>query len=161
MRSSVFWRPAFLWLGRTPVGLYMRESTHGFAAVETIHLLGLALLGGVVLLLSLGALQVAVAGQTPAATARGLLPVFLAALSAMVVSGVLLVASKPMRYYLSPPFRWKLAFLAAGVALYLALDRRLTRAPEPRTGFTDRALAVALLVTWLGVGLAGRFIGLL
>ena len=33
-------RQAFLWLGHTPVGLYMRDSTNGFAIVETAHLLG-------------------------------------------------------------------------------------------------------------------------
>jgi len=154
-------RQLFLWLGHTPVGLYMRDSTHGFAAVEAVHLLGLALLGGVVLLLSLGALRVALAAQTPAATARGLYPVFLAALTVMLVTGVLLVASKPLRYFLSDPFRWKIAFLAAGVGLYLYLSRRLTRADPAANLRTDRALAVFLLILWLGVGLAGRFIGLL
>jgi hypothetical protein len=154
-------RQLFLWLGHTPVGLYMRDSTNGFAAVEAVHLLGLALLGGVVVLLSLGALQVAVAGQTPGATARGLYPVFLGALAVMLLSGVLLVASKPLRYFLSAPFRWKIALLAAGVGLYLYLTRRLTRSDPAAAARADQALAVLLLVLWLGVGLAGRLIGLL
>ena len=46
-------RDAFLWLATTPVGRYMNDSTFGFAGVEAAHLLGLAVLGGVVLLLSL------------------------------------------------------------------------------------------------------------
>jgi len=154
-------RRLFLWLGHSSVGLYMRDSTHGFAAVEAVHLLGLALLGGVVILLSLGALQVALAGQTPAETARGLYPVFLSSLTVMLITGVLLVASKPLRYFLSAPFRWKMAFLAAGVGLYLYLSRRLTRGDLAAAVRTDRILAVVLLTLWLGVGLAGRFIGLL
>jgi hypothetical protein len=154
-------RQLFLWLGHTPVGLYMRDSTHGFAAVEAAHLLGLALLGGVVVLLSLGVLQVALAGQTPAATARGLYPVFLSSLAVMLITGVLLVASKPLRYFLSTPFRWKIAFLAAGVGLYLYLSRRLTRGDPAAAARTDRVLAILLLILWLGVGLSGRFIGLL
>jgi hypothetical protein len=153
-------RQLFLWLGHTPVGLYMRDSTNGFATVETVHLLGLALLGGVILLLGLGALQVAVAGETPSATARSLRPVFATGLAVMLASGVLLVSSKPLRYFLSAPFRWKIALLVAGVALYLCLDRRLTGAADtaPRT---DGRLAVLLLIVWFGVGLAGRLIGLL
>jgi hypothetical protein len=154
-------RQLFAWLGHTPLGLYMRDSTNGFAAVEALHLLGLAGLGGVVLLLSLGVLQVAVAARTPAQTARGLYPVFLAALTAMLATGVLLVASKPLRYYLSAPFRLKIAFLAAGVALYLYLSRRLIKASPGATVRTNKALAILLLILWLGVGLAGRFIGLL
>jgi hypothetical protein len=153
-------RQLFLWLGHSPVGLYMRDSTDGFATVETVHLLGLALLGGVILLLGLGALQVVVAGETPAATARSLRPVFATGLAVMLASGVLLVASKPLRYFLSAPFRWKIALLVAGIALYLYLDRRLTgaAAAAPRT---DGRVAVLLLIIWFGVGLAGRLIGLL
>lgn len=154
-------RQAFLWLGHTPVGLYMRDSTNGFATVETAHLLGLALLGGVILLLGLGALNLAVAGETPAATARSLRPVFALALMAMLASGVLLVASKPLRYFLSPPFRWKMALLAAGVALYAWLDRRLTQPSHDAVTRADGRLALLLLLTWFGVGLAGRLIGLL
>ena len=154
-------RQLFLWLGHTPAGVYMRDSTNGFAAVETVHLLGLALLGGVILLQSLAALRVAVAGETPCATARSLRPVFAAALAVMLASGVLLVASKPLRYFLSAPFRWKIALLAAGVALYLYLDRRLAGSAQGAATRTDRQLAVLLLLLWFGVGLAGRLIGLL
>ena len=154
-------RQAFIWFGHTPVGLYMRDSTNGFAVVETVHLLGLALLGGVILLLGLGALNVAVAGETPASTARSLRPVFAVGVTVMLASGILLVASKPLRYFLSSPFRWKIALLAAGVALYAWLDRRLTQSDRGVATRTDGRLAVLLLLTWFGVGLAGRLIGLL
>jgi hypothetical protein len=151
-------RRAFLWLATTPLGLYMRDSTHGFAAVEAVHLLGLAMLGGVVVLFGLGALNISVAGQTMAATARGLYPAFLGAFAVMLATGLLLVASKPLRYYLSDAFRWKIALLALGVAAFLTLHHRLRAAEATRL---DQGLAVILLMLWLGVGLAGRFIGLL
>jgi hypothetical protein len=151
-------RAVFLWLARTPLGLYMRDSTHGFAAVEAVHLLGLAALGGVVVLFSLGVLKVSLAGQTTAATVRGLYPVFLFSLTLMLATGVLLVASKPLRYYLSDAFRLKMALLILGVTLFLFLHHRLKTAAPARL---DQVFAVVLLVLWLGVGLAGRFIGLL
>jgi len=154
-------RQLFLWLGHTPVGLYMRDSTNGFAAVEAAHLLGLAALGGTVVLLGLAVLKVAVAGKTPGATAQGLYPVFFTSLTVMLATGVLLVASKPLRYFLSPPFRLKMALLAAGVALYLYLSRRVSSPFAGDSSRGDRPLAVLLLILWLGVGLAGRFIGLL
>ena len=154
-------RAAFLWLATTPLGLYMRDSTHGFATVETIHLLGLAALGGAVLLFGLGGLRVSLAGQTMAATARGLYPVFLGSLAVMLATGALLVASKPLRYYLSDAFRVKIALLVLGAGLYLYLDRRLRGAADTRSAGIDQALTASLLLLWLGVGLAGRFIGLL
>lgn len=154
-------RHAFIWLGHTPVGLYMRDSTNGFATVETVHLLGLALLGGVILLFGLGSLNLAVAGDSPASTARTLRPVFVLALTVMLASGVLLTASKPLRYFLSPPFRWKIALLVLGVALYAWLDRRLTQPGRRTATRSDGRIAILLLLTWFGVGLAGRLIGLL
>jgi predicted tellurium resistance membrane protein TerC len=139
----------------------MRDSTNGFAAVEAVHLLGLAALGGVVLLFALSVFGVAKLGQTPAGAARGLQPLFLTALGVMLATGVLLTASKPLRYFLSDAYRLKLALLVLGVALYLYLGRRIvSRAPDAAAS-GDRALAAALLALWLGVGLAGRFIGLL
>jgi hypothetical protein len=154
-------RSAFVWLSTTPLGLYMRDATNGFAAVEAAHLLGLAVLGGAVVLLALANLRLALTGQPAAATARGLFPIFAGAATVMLATGFLLVASKPLRYFLSDAFRWKMALLTVGVALYLYLDARLKAgdgaAPAPSLKFAS----VALLAIWLGVGLAGRFIGLL
>ncbi len=154
-------KSAFLWLATTPVGRYMNESTFGFAGVEAMHLLGLAVLGGVVILLSLSALRVALVNQPLAVTARSLRPIFFGALAVMLATGILLVASKPLRYYLSDAFRLKIALLALGVAAYVWLDRRVRASGDAAPQAAHRFLALALLLTWLGVGLAGRFIGLL
>lgn len=154
-------RSAFVWLATTPIGLYMRDSTNGFAAVEAVHLLGLAVLGGVVLLLALANLRLALTGQPAAATARGLFPIFGAALATMLATGFLLVASKPLRYFLSDAFRLKMALLTLGVALYVYLDARLKSDEGAAVTRPLQIASVGLLVVWLGVGLAGRFIGLL
>lgn len=154
-------RQAFIAFGKTPVGVYMRDSADGFAVVETVHLLGLAVLGGVILLLGLAALNVAVAGDGPGSTARSLRPVFAGVLAIMLASGVLLLASKPLRYFLSQPFRWKILLLAIGVSLYAALDQRLTRPRRRELTRADGQVALLLFFTWFGVGLAGRLIGLL
>lgn len=154
-------RDAFLWLATTPVGRSMKDSTFGFAGVEAVHLLGLAVLGGAVILLSLSVLRLALVNQPLAVTARGLRLVFLSALAVMLTTGVLLVASKPLRYYLSDAFRLKMALLALGVAAYVWLDRQARIAGDAAPQGANRTLAIVLLLTWLGVGLAGRFIGLL
>jgi len=154
-------RAAFVDFGKTPLGLFMRDSTWAFASVQTIHLIGLAVLFGAVILLGLSALGIGMRRQPPAETALGLLPVFLWSLGVMGATGVLMVASKPLRYYLSDPFRLKLGLLAAGIALYFVLHRQLLRSGESRLPPAIRAGGALLLALWLGVGLAGRFIGLL
>jgi hypothetical protein len=154
-------RAAFVWLATTPLGLYMRDSTNGFAAVEAAHLLGLAVLGGSVVLMALANLRLALTGQPAVATARGLFPIFAASLTAMLATGFLLLASKPLRYFLSDAFRLKMALLALGIGLYLYLDARLKSAEGAPITRALQVASAALLLVWLGVGLAGRFIGLL
>src|SRR4051812_15621641 len=120
-------RTLFVGFGKTPLGLFMRDSTWAFATVQTIHLIGLAVICGAVILLGLTALGIGMRRQPPADTALGLLPIFGWSLAAMLATGVLMVASKPLRYYLSDPFRLKLALLVAGIALYFTLHHRLIR----------------------------------
>ena len=58
------------------------------------------------------------------------------------------------------PFRLKVALLVAGVVAYAWLHKRATsgRPASPRQLGAPGLLLIAL---WLGVGLAGRFIGLI
>jgi hypothetical protein len=149
----------FVAFGKTPVGLFMRDSTWAFAATEAVHLLGLAALGGAVVLLGLSASGLALTRQPLAVTAQGLFPVFLASLLLMLTTGVLLVGSKPYRYFLSDPFRAKLVLLAFGVAIYLALHKAAISGAGIRPAFF-KAASLGLGISWLGVGLAGRLIGL-
>jgi hypothetical protein len=66
----------FLWLGQTGLGTFMRESTWGFAIVETIHLLGLAVLGGAVLVGNLTSGRVLFRRSDGAAIVAAVRPVF-------------------------------------------------------------------------------------
>lgn len=148
----------FRWFGHTPLGLFMRDSTWGFATVETLHLLGLAALGGTVLVASLSAAGLLLRGVDPARVTTGVRDVGLWALGLLAISGVLLVSSKPVRYYLDNTFRTKMLLLVAAIAVSVTVARRLARsAPTPLT----RTLAVGGLLLWLGVGVAGRIIGFL
>ncbi|MGJ3647678.1 DUF6644 family protein [Sphingomonas sp. GlSt437] len=147
----------FRWLGATPIGGFMRESTWGFAIVETIHLLALAALGGAVLAINLGAARVLFRRGDAAAVATGAAPVLRIALGVTIVSGVLLVSSKPVRYYLDPTFRAKMVLLLLA-ALSSLIVQRLTDEPASNAA---RAVALLSLALWLGVGVCGRMIGFL
>ncbi len=143
----------------TPLSAAMRGSTWGFAVVEAVHLLGLAVFGGAVLVIDFAALGIGFRRLPPSITARSLGPVLWIALAALVASGVLLVGSNPMKYYFNAAFRTKIALLAAA-ALGTAFVIRRTGSAEA-TPLDARLAAALTLVLWLGVGLAGRLIGLL
>jgi len=80
----------------------------------------------------------------------------------MLISGVLLVMTGPLKYYDSPSFRLKMLFFFLAVASYFSLHRSVIHsnanvAPSP----SSRIAAAISLALWLGVGLAGRAIGFL
>lgn len=148
----------FHWLGTTGVGLYMRESDWGFALVETAHLLGLTALGGAVVVGNLAAGGLILRQSNPAAVLRGVRGFGKGALAVLVVSGVLLVSSKPIRYYLDNAFRTKMLLLALAIASSLAVWRLLSSSASP---LALRSVALISLALWLAVGVAGRIIGFL
>jgi hypothetical protein len=148
--------PLFSWLGDSWAGRFMQSSTWGFASVEVLHLLGLALLGGAVLILGLRAFGVILRDQPTSALARGLGPLLIGGLVTLVTSGVLLVADGPLRYYANIAFRVKMVLLLTATSSGLYLYRAYARGSQP----PRVAIAISVLL-WLGVGLAGRAIGLL
>jgi len=154
--------PLFQWLGRTPLGVTMRDSTYGFAIVEMVHLLALAFLGGAILLVDLRLLGFGLRSRTAGQLAKDLSPLLLVSLALMVISGVLLVASETMKCYYHPAFRVKMLLFVIAITFYFTLHRRLLRSElGSRTTGWAKAAAVISLALWLGVGLAGRVIGFL
>lgn len=140
----------------------MRESTWGFAVVEMVHLLGMAVLGGVVLIVDLRLLGLVLRGQPPQRLARDLSPLLTGSLIVMAISGVMLVSEETLKCYYSPAFRWKMALFAIALAFYFTLHRKLLNAGGEETpGLLAKLAAGVSLGLWLGVGVAGRAIGLI
>jgi len=139
------------WLGSSSIGTAIRTSKWGFALIEMVHLLALALFGGTLLISALHSCGVIFKGSPPGAIARELGAAQLASLLAMIVSGILLFADGPLRYYANAAFRVKLLLIAAAV-----LTGLLSR-------FRGEAKVAALLsvTLWLGAAVAGRAIGVL
>jgi hypothetical protein len=158
----MFLESAFVWLGETPPGRFLAESTPAFAVVQALHILSFGILGGAVLALDLAALRVIFRAAPLAQVGRLLTPVFIASLSSAAVTGVLLVAAGPMKYYTNPIFPLKLGTLAIALIVHLAIYPAFARrGGEERKGVTGPVLGVASLVLWFGVAILGRWIGLI
>jgi len=154
----------FRWLGHTSFSILIRRSTWAFATIEIVHLLGLAILGGAILIVDLRLLGVGMRRQSVSRTARELLPLLLSGLGAMLVSGALMLSAFPMKYYHSPAFRLKMVLLLLAIGFYFTLHLRVVKpsaddGAETRPSIWSKAAALASLALWLGVGLAGRAIG--
>ncbi|SEG31249.1 hypothetical protein SAMN05421819_2452 [Bryocella elongata] len=158
MLSPQHW---FTALAQSALGHYMQTSQWAFAITEMVHLLALAALGGSVLFIDLRLLGVVLKKESAAGISRDLGRILLVSLTVMIVSGIGLLSEEAMKCYFSPAFRWKMALLAASVVFYFTLHRRAVQLAA--TGAADlwqRTIAVISLTLWLGVGVAGRAIGL-
>jgi uncharacterized membrane protein SirB2 len=139
----------------------MRSSTWGFAIVEVGHLLALAVFGGAVLLLDLRFLGLVFRTQPVSEVARELLPLTGGGVIVMFVSGVLLVANGPVRYYFNPAFRIKMILFVLALFVHFTLQFVAARRAPAREKHSIwfRTGAVLSLLLWLSIGVAGRAIG--
>lgn len=139
----------------------VRDSRWLFAVFEMVHLVGLALLGGSVLIAAGTLAGWRIGNGDRAAAWRGLRGVGLAGLAAMIGSGLVLVGVNPLKYYFNPSFNAKLWLLLAAVATAGIIDRLQAQKELRLPAIVWRILAALLALLFLSVALAGRAIGLL
>jgi hypothetical protein len=135
----------------------IKESSWLFPAIEAVHLLALALLGGALLMLDLRMLGVGLTSEPTSAVEREARPWLIAALAAMIVSGVLIGCSEALKLYDKPAFWVKMAALAAAITFTFAIKLPLAR--RDVSGLKAKSVAMLSLGLWLTVALAGRWIG--
>jgi hypothetical protein len=151
--------PLIVALEQSALGAAMRQSLFLYPAVETLHIIGLALLvGGIAVfdLRMLGAFRAA----SSEAVARAALPVAIAGFALAVPMGLLLFATEATHLAANVAFRAKLVFIAAALAnaLFFRLGawrkviRGSTLPPSARVG------AAVSLLAWVGAIAGGRLI---
>ena len=152
--------PFFQWCEASWVGTAIRESPWAFASIESVHLLGLATLGGSVLLLDLRLLGLGLRRTSAAELARDVQPWFNASLIVMLLTGVGLFLSEPTKCYYSTPFWVKMWSLLLAIVFSYTIRYRVARAPDtPSIAARDRLVGLVSLALWFGVGAGGRWIG--
>jgi len=130
----------------------LRASPWLYPAVETVHILGLALLVGAVAVFDLRAL-----GAVPALSrdtlGRLALPLAAGGLAAASVSGAALFAADAVELAGNPAFLWKMGLFALALANVALWHRWAAKHPgRARLG------AAASLLLWVSVLVAGRLI---
>lgn len=131
-----------------------------FPVIATIHLLGLAVIGGAVLLVDLRLLGFGVRSQPAAQLVRDAERWLVGSLFVMVATGTLLWMCFATKYYYLAFFWVKLAALIFVVGFTFSVRRRVAMADETSVNPLVRKLvAVASLSLWTTVALGGRWIG--
>lgn len=150
--------PLFEWIGETAIGKSIAESTYAFAIIEIFHLFGIVLLLGSATVMALRLCRLTMKQLPVSFVARQLGWYTFSGLVAMLVSGYLMFASAPTKYYNSGPFWWKMMFFWTAVVFHFTLYRRITR--SDRAGLIlGGVTAVLAIFLWYGTGVFGRAIG--
>jgi hypothetical protein len=143
-------------LEATSVGDGIKNSVWLFPAIEAVHLLALALLGGAILMLDLRLLGLGLTSQPASRLERDTRPWLIGALATMILTGGLLGVSEALKLYDKQAFWVKMIALACALVFTFAVKGPLARR-DP--GLVGKAAALVSLALWLTVAIAGRWIG--
>ena len=152
------------WLEATPLAVSITESEWMFPTIETIHVLALTLVVGSIAMLDLRILGVSNRSLGVMQLSDETLPWTWGAFVVAAISGSLMFVSAATKYYGNVPFRIKLVLLAlAGINMavfhvtaYRAVHTWNTSLPTPTAARVAGSLS---LIFWIGVVVAGRWIG--
>lgn len=152
--------PFFEWCEASAIGNAIRMSTWAFAVIESVHLLGLAMIGGAVLVVDMRLLGLGLKGQPVSQVARDAHPWLLGSLAVMLLTGVALFLSESIKCYYSTPFWVKMTALSIAIVFTLTIRKWVAMADEGRIGpLWQKAVALASLALWFTVAASGRWIG--
>jgi hypothetical protein len=155
------WFGFFDWIEHTAHGTMIRDSIWQFAAIEAVHLLALAVIGGAVLIVDLRLLGWTLRRQPVKQIARDAEPFLLGSLFMMLLSGYLLMASlAASKYYVNLAFQLKMVFLLLAILFTFTVRRWLIfRDDADINPNVARIVAIVSVLLWSGVGIMGRGIG--
>ena len=149
------------WLNETGGSVAIRESILFYPFVETTHVLSLALFLGMIAMLDLRLVGATLRTAPVSQVAGRLLPWAFAGFALMVVSGLLLFYSGPLRAYANIFFRIKMVAIALAGLNALVFHKTIYRrvavwdadpTPPPRV----RMAGALSLLLWSAVVICGR-----
>lgn len=150
------------WLADTALSRTLQNVEWLVPAIQTAHILAVAVVMSCVLMLSLGVFGLHGREQPLARTVARFAPGIGVGLPVLLVTGVLMVTAEPDRALPNPAFQLKMALLLAAAAVTWAYVRGLahTSVPSPalRPAIAVRLAAATALGLWVAVLVAGRWI---
>jgi hypothetical protein len=146
-------------LGNTSFALWLGASTWRIAWLLTVHLFGLTMLLGSVVLMSLHLLGLFQAWKPVSQLRREIRPVMMAGLCVVIATGALIFTGGAQAYYEGYWFRLKMVLLIITLLFHVTVFRVVTSREDgqvPRVAY--RLTGAVTLVLWFSVAWAGRAI---
>jgi hypothetical protein len=151
--------PFFEWCESLWLGQFIVNSNWLFPVIEAVHLLALSVLGGAVLIVDLRLLGLGLKNRTPSELWRAARPWMIGALAAMILTGVPLFLSEPIKCYYNDSFWVKMTTLPIAIAFAFTVRSRVTRDAVRNTARRQMLAGALSIALWVIVAAAGRWIG--
>lgn len=155
MLLPFFSRCEHSWIGQS-----IQASVWLFPVIESVHLVGLGVIAGSVVIVDMRLLGIGLQSQSAAEVAENARPWMIGSLAVMFASGILLFLSEATKCYYSFPFWFKMTSLALAIVFTFTLKSRIIRQElDQRYPLVGKAAAIVSLGLWFGVAWGGRWIG--
>lgn len=150
----------FEMLEDTGLGSVVRESLWLFPVIEAVHLLGLCLLGGALLVVDLRLFGWGLESRSIHELAGQARRWMVAGVILMILTGVPLFLSEAVKCYFNTSFWVKMATLPVALGFTFAVrEPMIVRDRMLETSLKSRLLGGASMGLWFTVAAAGRWIG--
>jgi hypothetical protein len=141
---------AFEWVERSPIGELMRGSKAIFPIVESIHLIGLALFVGTLLLIDMGLLGLAMRRQPVAEVAAALAPWTRTGFVLLLLTGPFMFSAQAAKWHDNPVFWIKMLLLIIATSFQWSVRRRVALEPPAKW------IGAVSLVLWISTALSAK-----
>jgi hypothetical protein len=151
------------WLAATPLSHDIQTIKWIIPAVQTIHILSVAMVFSSAMLVDLRIWRVLERDVPLPEVARRFLPAVWPLLLILLITGSLLIIGEPRRSLVNSTFYLKMALLAVAIVLTAVLQRLIASSPnfwdrDLRRRMLGRLAATLSIVVWCGILFAGRWI---
>jgi hypothetical protein len=153
-----------VWLSTTPPSVFLQDhNAWAIPAIQSIHIVGIGLVMGSVLMIDLRILGWAWTDQTVRQTTSRFGPWLTGSLCLLLATGILMVIGEPVRELVTFSFWVKMGLVAFGALVATIFQRALRRHDERWEHAlvhrrSIKALAVLTFLVWACVIVLGRLI---
>ena len=153
-------KPFAEWLSTTFLSVFIQNhNSWAIPTIQSIHIVGIAIVLGSVFMIDLRLLGWAGMDQTLRQTTNRFGPWLMGALWLMLATGILMVIGEPVRELMTFSFWLKMFLVAVGTVIAAVFQKRVRKHEgDPVTSGALKSLAVLTFLIWACIIVLGRLI---
>ena len=153
-------KPFAEWLSTTFLSVFIQNhNSWAIPTIQSIHIVGIAIVLGSVFMIDLRLLGWAGMDQTLRQTTNRFGPWLMGALWLMLATGILMVIGEPVRELMTFSFWLKMFLVAVGTVIAAVFQKRVRKHEgDPVTSGALKSLAVLAFLIWACIIVLGRLI---